>query len=110
MAGMAFRKDNVVPDHESELSELSEQGDWDGNPNPWIKVVPRHTCSLDSLSRALMNKDFITTNKNIKALKTGKEAVLSQTENQLTAAQKQQMSHCWEKVQEKPHVRVESSA
>ena len=36
-----------------------------------------------------MNKNVIATNKNIKAFKTAKEVVLSQVEDQLTAAQTQ---------------------
>ena len=108
-AGVAFKNDNVVLDRESDSSDLSETGDWDDNPNPWIKVVPRRTRSLDSLNSARMNVNFITTNKNLKALKTGKETVLSQAESQLTTAQKKQISRRYEKIQEKPRKRAESS-
>ena len=107
-AGVAFRNNDVVSDRESDLSEPSEPSDKDDNPNPWIKVVPRRSRSLDSLSNTRMNKDFISS-KN-KALRTEKETVINQAEEQLTTAQKKQISRRYEKIQEKPLNRAESPA
>jgi hypothetical protein len=76
-AGIAFRNAILVPDCKSDLSELSELSDCDENPNPWIKVVPGCACSLDSLSKARMNKNFIA-----KVLRTEKEIVFNQAEEQ----------------------------
>lgn len=101
-AGIIFRNDNVVPDGESDLSELSEPSDLDDNPNTWIKVVPRHTCSLESLSKVRMNKNSITIGKYDKEWRTETETVLNQAEEQLTTAQKNQISHRYKKLQEKP--------
>jgi hypothetical protein len=79
-------------DDDSSLSDPSEP---DENPNPWIRVVPRRSRSLGSLSHAGTKVVEFETIKS-KNLTKEQSSVVKQAEQKLTTEQKQKISRRYE--------------
>jgi hypothetical protein len=85
--------------HEGDTSSLSEISEAD-NKNPWTTVVHRRSRSLDSLKKDTKTAKKVKVVQNrVNKLTTEQDTVINQAEKQLTIAQKEQLSHRYEKVQ-----------
>ena len=86
--------------HESDTSSLSEVSEADENKNLWTTVVHRCSRSLDSLKKNTKTTKKVKVVQNrVNELTTEQDTVVNQAEEQLTIAQKEQLSCRYEKVQ-----------